>query len=483
MLHEQNKKCPYKDNARLFRIDVSAKEGESAEPEESINRCFLECSTHDECTFFSFAYSGTYANLCMGCSVGVSEGHDGFDFFQICDRVTTTTTTTTTTVFVCPGKGYSLIAEHTKCDYQKANRMWRLEEEHEQGCYEACASDEKCKFFSIGSPESSHPGVCMGCDGTTNRKGSGHTEFTFFEVCRWGSDRHTCPKHVHHRCLASHVIENGTTNWQSCSLACQSKAECEWWAFNTETSECEVCRDSFVFRGAGGLDSKWDTFTKTCSDEAIIAALHDLEHPVVLPVPPPEVEPPRVLAMDVAPPNFVPQAMNLEAPDANGKARRSPDAQTAHDEDPALSMCQFTDESAMIRDCTNKDMFEWKGGVHDNAVWPNYSALVYGDGPKWKTFDAAVVANGWSAACVAYTRTGGQSCKDWCSKAQGMTCVRGMDDAHHQTKALSEWLQKEDYKLDQKYGGCTIVPSGHARKSMDENGCLQTWQTQICACE
>lgn len=138
----------------------------------------------------------------------------------------------------------------------------------------------------------------------------------------------------------------------------------------------------------------------------------------------------------------------------------------------------------MMKDCTGKDMFEFKGGVKDPYVDPTYTPDVYGDGPKWRTFSTAREENGWAGACVAYAKTSGQTCDTWCQDAQNMTCVRGMDDAHHQTNQLSQWLKDEGgYELEAKHGGCTILPAGHTRKGRLENkGCDQGWHTQICAC-
>lgn len=261
-----NYKCPFKNDARIFKL-----------LDKSLDECFLECSTNDNCEFFSYADDGPYERMCMGCTAeAIAESFDTFKFYQVCKRVTTTTTTTTQPPCTV---GYWLLQKDRKCDYQKANRMWRLEQEDELGCYQECASDERCKYFSIGGEHSSHPGICMGCDETTNEKGEHHEEFTFFKVCKWDSDRKTCPKHVHHQCREDTVIARSTdvTDWKKCREYCQKNDQCEWWAFkNIEDGqgekECEICRPSPRFQG-GGKDGKWDTFSKGCDDEAMDAFL------------------------------------------------------------------------------------------------------------------------------------------------------------------------------------------------------------------
>jgi len=149
-----------------------------------------------------------------------------------------------------------------------------------------------------------------------------------------------------------------------------------------------------------------------------------------------------------------------------------------------LSKCSWTPTGAlkMIKDCTNRDMYEFKLGVFEKFVKPTYEPDVYGQDAHWRTFDTQRVGEGWTGSCVAYARTAGKTCGEWCETAQNMTCVRGMDDAHHQTKDLTQWLSTKGYTAKGRYGGCTIMPAGHERKTTEHNGCDQRWFTQICAC-
>jgi len=129
----------------------------------------------------------------------------------------------------------------------------------------------------------------------------------------------------------------------------------------------------------------------------------------------------------------------------------------------------------LIEDCTNKDFFIFKGGVNDGFVEPTYSPSEYNEDEHWKT--VKVQDGNWKGACVAYVETGGGTCQKFC-ESQNMNCVNAMDDAHLQTSHLDQWLKTKSY------GGtdCTLLPSGHKRKSSENNGCNQGWGTQICAC-
>jgi hypothetical protein len=130
-------------------------------------------------------------------------------------------------------------------------------------------------------------------------------------------------------------------------------------------------------------------------------------------------------------------------------------------------------------DCTNKDMFILRtSNIGAAFVAPTYAPDQYGTDENWMT--KKVQESDWKGACVAYVKTGlikGGTCKHFC-KSNGMKCVQGMDDAHHQTGGLSKWLSTEGYKATD----CTLLPGGHSRQSKADNGCNQQWGTQMCAC-
>lgn len=142
---------------------------------------------------------------------------------------------------------------------------------------------------------------------------------------------------------------------------------------------------------------------------------------------------------------------------------------------PAPGCGQFGVE--VKEDCTNKAMFEWKKGG-SGYVAPSYNPSLYAEDENWKTFEIQGTSSPWKGTCVAYVKTGGQSCSQWCG-SKGLNCVKAMDDAHTQTGPLSAWLLTGGYpKTD-----CTTNPSGHGRQSQENNGCDQEWATQMCACE
>jgi hypothetical protein len=159
------------------------------------------------------------------------------------------------------------------------------------------------------------------------------------------------------------------------------------------------------------------------------------------------------------------------------------------------SKCKFN--TGVVADCTNKDIFVFKGPVNGKYQDPTYEADEYGEDKLWKTFDSAWAEEGWSGSCVAYVGTRGRTCNQWCKERQGMKCVKGMDDAHHQTKKLTEWLTKGNYTFgagSKTQPGCTLLPGGHHRQSKERHkggkkedssydGCDQKWGTQMCACK
>lgn len=115
-------------------------------------------------------------------------------------------------------------------------------------------------------------------------------------------------------------------------------------------------------------------------------------------------------------------------------------------------------------DCTGQDIWHWQGG-HMGFNINEWSTESY---DNW----------GGQGTCVTYARTGGQTCKQYCASF-GRTCVRGQDDAHHQVAELNKYLQGEG----QAGTMCTAFDEGHERQTTEENGCLQKWGTQVCACK
>jgi len=459
-----NTKCPYQHEARLWRIEGMTE-----------NECYLECASHKTCDYFSWAPDGEFKELCMGCKAHEGSHHDGFNFYQVCKRAIKPPPQVAPCI-----NGYRFIKSDTKCNYQSANRLWRLEDETEESCYKECASDSECMFFSLGGKSSSHPGICMGCDMQT--QGERHVGFSYYQVCDWLPDSNKCHKHVHHQCHKDNTIypAKPADSWQECKAACVDRnsgahADCQWFAYDPESKSCQICRDGFVFQGMG-WKSKWTTFALYCPDDTVDDAFQELDSS-------PPVDEELVVRPPVIP--TFPDADVPVSPLEVDTPRLPPDEQLEFDKT-VTSSCSWkkAGKLKMLKDCTGKDMFEFKGGVKDPYVDPSYDPSVYGDGPKWRTFSTAREENGWTGACVAYVQSKGETCDTWCQRTQNMTCVRGMDDAHHQTSKLSKWMKDEGgYEMEEKHGGCTILPSGHTRKgSLENKGCDQRWQTQICAC-
>jgi len=130
-------------------------------------------------------------------------------------------------------------------------------------------------------------------------------------------------------------------------------------------------------------------------------------------------------------------------------------------------------------DCRLTDHHVWKGELREVGIAPSYAANTYGSDNHWLTKQAMASDTGpFPGACVAYIRTAGKTCKQWCADAD-MKCVGGMDDAHHQNLDLNAWQNDAGFPATK----CTLFPGGHSRKKLDENGCKQNWKTQICACQ
>jgi len=164
-----------------------------------------------------------------------------------------------------------------------------------------------------------------------------------------------------------------------------------------------------------------------------------------------------------------------KVPTTTPEALTEPPTRPPPEVDPPAGCVQFGVD--VLEDCTNKAMFEWLNG-HASYVAPTYNPSQYAEDTNWKTFEIQGTSSPWKGTCVAYVRTGGKSCSQWCA-TKDLTCVMGMDDAHTQTGQLSNWLDTEGYPSTD----CTTNPSDHGRQSTENGGCDQKWTTQMCACE
>jgi len=132
---------------------------------------------------------------------------------------------------------------------------------------------------------------------------------------------------------------------------------------------------------------------------------------------------------------------------------------------------QKGDETA--EDCSDKDMWYWLKGHKDKPTIENgdFKKDANGEYVEWKVMDPEQFA--MNAQVVTYARTNGKTCSQWCRAVHKLPCVRGMDDAHHQSTNLK----------GAKSTQCSVWPKGHSRKTVKNAGCEQTWATQMCACD
>jgi len=78
-----------------------------------------------------------------------------------------------------------------------------------------------------------------------------------------------------------------------------------------------------------------------------------------------------------------------------------------------------------------------------------------------------------------YVPTAGRTCTEFCGEF-GATCIGGVDDAHWQHPALTDYLGEEQL--------CTFLPASSDRTTeasggkSDPDSCEARWDTQICGC-
>jgi hypothetical protein len=116
-------------------------------------------------------------------------------------------------------------------------------------------------------------------------------------------------------------------------------------------------------------------------------------------------------------------------------------------------------------ECNRRKMWHWTGTSHQ---WNEND---------WTTENAEEF--GGADACVFHASTNGKTCKEFCTAEYGKTCVRGTPDAEQQVDNLQWWLQGQG-----KAGTmCSVGDEAFKTQKEDENGCLQEWDHQICACK
>ncbi len=72
VLAENNKKCPFQNGERLFRIEG-----------QSVSSCHDLCYNTEGCKYFSIGIT-SYPGVCMGCTEkAVFDNHEGFDAYEL----------------------------------------------------------------------------------------------------------------------------------------------------------------------------------------------------------------------------------------------------------------------------------------------------------------------------------------------------------------------------------------------------------------
>jgi len=153
----ENQKCKYAHEDRLWRLDGL-----------SLELCRLKCLGRKDCNAFSYAKSGTYAKLCMGCKgVAGSAEHTGFRYYQPCK--------------ISGVKDVQCIKHvHHKCNPSAvlangngvAAASW-------VDCADACEDDAECKLFRWDSDDK----VCDLCQEHADFRGAGAKSAVYGRDC------------------------------------------------------------------------------------------------------------------------------------------------------------------------------------------------------------------------------------------------------------------------------------------------------------
>merc|ERR1719384_561154 len=114
-------------------------------------------------------------------------------------------------------------------------------------------------------------------DGFHSKIAQAHRHFTFYEVCSRAEVTGLCDQHHEHSCKAGKITVDGVEkdqiirtsqnvlSAQACHSECKGEADCHLFAYNTETKDCEICREHHVFQGHGG-DASWTVMGKDCGE-------------------------------------------------------------------------------------------------------------------------------------------------------------------------------------------------------------------------
>jgi len=242
-LNKTDTKCKHQNNDRLFRAEGL-----------DLNGCYEKCRDTADCNYFSIDLTGQYAGVCMGCTIGLTDPHNNFDFYTMSGGGAAATSTTTTTA-APSGLGYMFNKTNTKCAHQNNDRLFREENLDLNGCYEKCKDTADCNYFSIDLT-GQYAGVCMGCTlGITDP----HNNFNFYTMLGGNgggaaatsttttvvsSDTSYTLNQTDTKCAYQHPdrlfrIENSNTH--DCFMKCTDTPNCNYFSIAMEGQYTGVC--------------------------------------------------------------------------------------------------------------------------------------------------------------------------------------------------------------------------------------------------
>mmetsp|Transcript_5780 Transcript_5780/g.12625 ORF Transcript_5780/g.12625 Transcript_5780/m.12625 type:complete len:363 (-) Transcript_5780:202-1290(-) len=151
ILAREGVKCPHFHGDRIFRIT-----------DMTLETCYDTCKSSPGCQHLSFAETGTYAGVCMGCVDGHWVEEAGFNGYDMPPKV------------AAANLHY---VHHDAGDDKKCSEpLFNMRGLTTPQCYEHCAKTSGCKHFSFRS------GTCSGCSENTYTDDDGYTVYDLTEL-------------------------------------------------------------------------------------------------------------------------------------------------------------------------------------------------------------------------------------------------------------------------------------------------------------
>jgi len=121
ILISRDRKCPLDHGDRIYR-----------ERGMTLESCYQLCVKTPGCQYLSFAETGRYAGVCMGCVEGLWEPHDGFNAYDLPH----------------PLAAANRLYEHTEDDKRCSDPLFEVGDTTTSACYEKCLETPGCRSFS-----------------------------------------------------------------------------------------------------------------------------------------------------------------------------------------------------------------------------------------------------------------------------------------------------------------------------------------------